>query len=90
MREKRPGKVFRSATEWRAIVARYERSGLKQAAFCTQEGLALHTFKKHYRHHKEAAARPGQFLEVVPSVPAQKGWAVEVELPNGGRLWVRG
>ena len=90
MREKRLGKVFRSAAEWRAIVARYKRSGLTQAAFCTQEGLALYIFKKHYRSHKEAALRLGQFLEVVPSVPAPKGWGVEVELPNGGRLWVRG
>lgn len=72
MREKRPEKVFRSAAEWRAIVARYKRSGLTQATFCRQEGLALHTFKKHYRHHKEAAPRPGQFFEVVSSVPARK------------------
>lgn len=90
MRGKMAGKVFRSAAEWRAIVARYERSGLQQAAFCTQEGLALHTFKKHYRHHKEAAPRPGQFLEVVPRVPARQGWEVEVELPNGMHLWMRG
>ena len=90
MREKRPEKVFRSAAEWRAIVARYERSGLTQAAFCTQEGVALHTFKKHYRPHKEAAPRLGQFLEVVPSVPARKGWEVELAFPNGLHLRVRG
>ena len=90
MREKRLGKVFRSAAEWRAIVARYERSGLTQAAFCTQEGLALYIFKKHYRSHKEAALRLGQFLEVVPSVPGAAGRGRRDGQPHVGGMAAAG
>lgn len=90
MPEKPKGKAYRSAADWRAMSTRYERSGLTQAAFCTREGVALHTFKKHYRYHKAAVAEPGQFMEVVPSIPARPGWEVELELPNGVRLAMRG
>lgn len=90
MPEKPKGKVYRSAADWRTISARYERSRLTQEAFCTREGLALHTFKKHYRYHKATVPQPGQFREVVPSAPARPGWEVELELPNGVRIAVRG
>jgi len=90
MAGKTQGKVYRNVADWRALSARYERSGLTQAAFCTREGIALHTFKKHYRDHKAAAPQPGQFVEVEPSVPARPEWEVELELPNGVRLAMRG
>jgi hypothetical protein len=84
-------KVYRSVAQWRAIVARYERSGLPQAAFCTREGIALHSFKKHYRHHKQPDTPPGQFVELPPpAVAAGPGWEVDLTLPNGVRLCVRG
>jgi transposase len=66
MPEKTHRKVQRGTAEWRAIVARYERSGLPQAAFCTQGGIARHTFKKHYRQHKEAIRPAVPFVEVLP------------------------
>lgn len=84
------GRVQRSAAEWRAIIARYERSGAKQAEFCTREGIALHSFKKHYRHRQVAEARPGAFVEVAPRAVEPEGWAVELEFPSGLRLRVRG
>jgi hypothetical protein len=83
-------KVYRSVAQWRAIVARYERSGLPQAAFCTREGIALHSFKKHYRRHKPGEAARGQFVAVpVPASPSRE-WEVELTLPNGVRLAMRG
>jgi len=90
MRGKTQGKVYRSAAQWRAIMARYERSGLQQAAFCTQEEIALHTFKKQYRHYKVATQPRGQFVEVPPLAGPRREWELEVELPNGIRLQVRG
>ncbi|MEW6301648.1 MAG: hypothetical protein AB1671_28605 [Thermodesulfobacteriota bacterium] len=90
MRPTAKGRVQRSATEWQAIMRRYERSGLQQGAFCTREGLALHTFKKHYRHDKEAASQPGHFVEVSPFPARRPGWEVGVEVPHGIRLQMRG
>ncbi|MGE0684098.1 MAG: hypothetical protein AB7P69_24725 [Candidatus Binatia bacterium] len=84
------GRVQRSAAEWRAIIGRYERSGAKQAEFCTREGIALHSFKQHYRRHQAVEAPAGAFVEVPPRVPEPDGWAVELEFPSGLRLRVRG
>lgn len=84
------GRVQRSAAEWRAIIARYERSGAKQAEFCTRAGIALHSFKKHYRRRKAVEAPQGAFVEVQPHVVESESWAVELEFPSGLRLRVRG
>ncbi len=40
----RSGRVRRSRTEWRTIFARFETSGLSEAAFCRREGIANGTF----------------------------------------------
>jgi hypothetical protein len=90
MPEKPKRKVYRSAADWRTIRARYERSGLTQAAFCTREGVALHTFKKHYRTQSAAVLPPEQFVEVVPRPPTHPGWEMELTLPNGVRIVMRG
>ena len=90
MRQTTKGRVQRSATEWQAIMRRYERSGLQQRAFCTREGIALHTFRKQYRYYKVEAIPPGQFMEVSPPVAPRPEWEVALELPNGIRLQVRG
>lgn len=34
-----------SATQWRSIVSRYKRSGLRQAEFCRRAGLKLSSFQ---------------------------------------------
>jgi hypothetical protein len=90
MAEKPKRKVYRSVADWRILSARYERSGLTQAAFCTREGVALHTFKKHYRSQKAAVPPSEPFVEVVPRSSAPPGWEVELALPNGARLVLRG
>lgn len=90
MPEKPKRKEYRSAADWRILSARYERSGLTQAAFCTREGVALHTFKKHYRFQKAAVPQSESFVEIVPRAPTPSGWEVEVALPNGARLVLRG
>jgi hypothetical protein len=84
------GRVQRSAAEWRAIIARYERGGAKQAEFCRREGIALHSFKKHYRRRQAVESPAGTFVEVPPRVGEPESWAVELEFPSGLRLRVRG
>jgi hypothetical protein len=60
-------------------------------AFCEQEGLRLGTFEEWYRRVRKGETRKGQFVEVkAPSGAVVSPWTVEVELPNGIRLRVRG
>jgi hypothetical protein len=58
--------------------------------FCEQEGLTVSTFALWYRRYRRPEPRPGQFVEVKPLSAIVGPWAVEVELPNGVRLRVRG
>jgi hypothetical protein len=58
--------------------------------FCAQEGLTVGTFELWYRRYRRTEQRRGQFVEVKASSVAASPWAVEVELPNGVRLRVRG
>ena len=84
------GYVQQSAAQWSEILARYRQSGLRSRDFCAGEGLVLRTFEKWERRLRRKEERKGQFVEV-PTPQAGSGpWAVEVELPNGVRLRVRG
>ena len=80
----------RSAAEWYGIIERYRQSGQGMNEFCVQEGLTVGTFELWYRRHRRAEPRRGQFVEVKALSVAASPWAVEVELPNGVRLRVRG
>jgi hypothetical protein len=84
------GHVQRSAVEWSGIIAQYRQSGLGMQEFCSQEGLTLRTFENWYRRVRQSETRKGQFLEVPAPREAASPWAVEIELPNGVRLRVRG
>jgi transposase-like protein len=79
-----------SAAEWRNIIERYRQSGLGITEFCAQEGVTVGTFELWYRRHRRTAPRPGQFVEVQPLAALGGPWAVEVELPSGVRLRLRG
>ena len=84
------GYVQRSAAQWSEIIARYRQSGMGSRQFCEVEGLRLGTFEKWYRRQRSVERGKGQFVEVKAPSVAVSPWAVEVELPNGVRLRVRG
>ena len=80
-------RVRRDADEWREILRRWRGSGLSRAAFCRQEGVArtsLDTWQRKLRSNPE----PG-FVEFTRTSGGGE-WAVEVELPGGVVLRVRG
>jgi transposase-like protein len=84
----------RSAEQWRSIIARFQESGLKPREFCKQEGLAEATFGRWRRRFLAEAGRP-DFVELLPSSPSVKGsgsefWELELDLPGGGSLRLRG
>ena len=56
----------RSESQWRAILNKYERSGLSQDQFCKREGLPLTTFGLWRRKLRAAslAPQPASFIEV--------------------------
>jgi len=84
------GHVQRSAVEWSSLIAQYRQSGLGMKAFCSQEGLTLRTFENWYRRVRRSETGKGQFVEVPAPRTVATPWTVEVELPNGVRLRVRG
>jgi len=84
------GRVRRSLAEWRTLCERFARSGLDVAEFCSREQLTLSSFKKWYRRCREGEPQGSQFIELVPPPAARGRWEVEVALPNGTRLHLRG
>jgi hypothetical protein len=84
------GQVQRSAAAGSAIIARYRQSGLGSRQFCEQEGLTLRTVEKWYGRIRRSETSKGKFVEVKSPLGTGGPWAVEVELPHGVRLRVRG
>jgi hypothetical protein len=84
------GHIQRSAAQWSEIIARYRQSGMGSRQFCEEEGLTLRTFAKWYHRLRRSETRKGQFVEVKAPPVTPSPWAVEVELPHGVRVRVRG
>lgn len=84
------GQVQRSGAQWSEIITRYRQSGRGSRQFCEMEGLTLRTFEKWYRRQRSVERGKGQFVEVKAPSGVASPWAVEVELPTGVRVRVRG
>ncbi len=89
MRVSSNGRVRRSAEEWRAVVSRYQSSGLGPNAFCQAEQVGLTSFMRWRRKLSASDAESG-FVELTPPRETSTRWAVEVELPNGCIVRLRG
>jgi hypothetical protein len=83
-------RVRHSLAEWRTICERFARSGLEVAEFCSREQLTVRSFKKWYRRCRAEEQQGSQFVELVPPPMVTGRWEVEVALPNGTRLHLRG
>ena len=86
---------------WRQRLRRFSKSGLTVAGFCRSEGVSAPSF---YQWRKRLAKRDGQrgrgakrpkesfvpvrLMAAVASVQAEA--SVEIQLPNGVRVWVPG
>ena len=90
MRVTSNGKVWRSEAEWRTICVRFAQSGLEPKEFCQREALALGSFRKWQQRCSAKGALSEAFVELVPPRVPREPWAVEVELPSGVRLRLRG
>ena len=90
MRVTSNGKVWRSEAEWRTICERFAKSGLGQQEFCQRESIAVGSFKKWYQRCTENETQREAFVELVSPPVRSEAWAVEVELPSGVRVRLRG
>jgi hypothetical protein len=89
MQVSKNGRVRRSPDEWRSVVDRFEASGLSSRTFCRQEQVNLSSLIR-WRRKLGRRVDDSGFVEV--STPASPGssWAVEIELPDGCVVRVRG
>jgi len=80
-----------SPDHWRAIINRFEQSGLTIKDFCHKENLAQATFSKWRRQTRQKSGLPG-FIELqpspAPSLTAQT-WSLQIDLPGGGHLRIQ-
>ncbi len=86
-----PRRPHRSSKQWRTIVNRFEKSGMKVNDFCHQEKLARPTFSKWRRRFHQESDLPG-FIELQPTItapPTSESWSVQLDLPGGGHLNIR-
>ncbi len=93
MRTLSDGRIRRSEAEWRAILARFETSGLSELAFCRRSKIARKSFRAWRRRlaspPRRLAKPKAAFVEwSPPAVPRgtagpQAGREFELELPGG-------
>jgi hypothetical protein len=79
----------RSAVWWRTAIERQAASGLSRKAFCEREGIGRSSFEK-WRGRLASESSAPAFVEVRPAVSPAAGWDVELALPGGIVLRLRG
>jgi len=96
MRTTRDGKQRRTQAEWAEFIARFRQSDLTLKAFAEREKLSLGSLQRWNR--RLAGKAEGDFLDVTPQTPPTPNgssrpgsdWDLEVELPSGLTLRLRG
>jgi len=87
MRVLADGRVRRTETEWRALIERFEKSGLSVSAFCRRAKLSRGTFVVWRRRLAERPGSAPAFVEwVAPSAAeaeATGAGELELQLPGG-------
>lgn len=90
MRVLADGRVRRTESEWRSIVARQERSGMSEVAFCRKSKLSRASFRQWKQRLAETAEMeaPGFVEWVTPEVVGTESASAEFELtlPGGAVL----
>ena len=79
----------RSAAEWRAIMARYEASGLSGEGFCEEEGIGKSAFWRWRRRLANGDAGGGKAMFVELAGGPAPSWDAELDLGAGVVLRVR-
>ncbi len=79
----------RTAAEWQEILDRFRRSGKTPRQFCKQESIGEASLHR-WRQKLETESKT-EFVEVAqPTDTLPAFWSVEIELPDGRMLRIRG
>lgn len=89
MAGKHLARTRRTESDWRAIMARFRRSGKTQEAFCREAGLASSTFQIWSRRLR-ASSQAVEFVDVSPASIPQPAWSIEITFPDGTTARLRG
>ena len=92
MRKVSNRRIRRTSSEWRDILHRFETSKLSARAFCKQESLSVESLRRWREKLAASAVRttPASFVEVAPEEGFPSFWSLELELPDGRVVRVRG
>jgi len=77
--------------QWRKILQRFKTSGLGPREFCRKEGLALSSLQRW--RSRIGRAPVAEFVELAPTStpsPSVSSWTLDLSLPNGVCLQLRG
>lgn len=93
----KPKRSYRTADQWREIVAAFQCSNLTRAEFCKQRGIAtsgLYNWQRKFEQENVSPPRKEDtFVEiqtpVLSSRASNQTWDVELELGHGRVLRVR-
>jgi hypothetical protein len=91
MRKRRAGRVRRTEQQWTEILQRLGSGGEDSREFCRREGVALSSLQRWRR--RLGTAHAARFVELVPPTGTAEvagTWSLEVSLPNGISLRIRG
>ena len=80
----------RSRDDWQRLVKRFESGGLSAKEFCRRESLNENTFRLWRGRVRSLAQGPTPFVELVPAAAPEPAWSIELELPGGTKLRLRG
>jgi hypothetical protein len=86
---RRRGRIQRGAAGWQELLDRQVASGLNRKAFCAREGVPRSSFET-WRRRLASRAVAARFVDVTPPVEAARGWDIELALPGGVVLRMRG
>jgi len=94
MRVLADGRVRRTEAEWRAVVERFERSGLSVSAFCRRAKVSRGSFEKWRRRLADSPRPSPAFVEWLPPPSVEpetvaKGGPGEFELSLPGGVVLR-
>jgi transposase-like protein len=88
------GRVYRTESEWRKILADYSESGLKLSDYCSRHGIVSQSLSKAQRRYGDGEFRNRPLVEIV-SIDRAKlegssfGYRVELDLGSSMVLRIR-
>ena len=89
MKSTSTGRVRRRTSEWRELIARFEKSGESPRDFCEQEGISPESLRR-WRIKLSSEPEQSAFVPVTSEPSSPTSWTLEITLPDGFSLRLHG